>query len=84
MPPCTICLSVTAAFDLVILRGAFFFIMDKPQILSEIYRVLAPGGLAFVGGGYGAGIPQSVIDRIAKESRRLNDRLGRRRVTIGD
>ena len=43
-------------FDLVILRGASFFIMDRPRILSEIYRVLAPGGLAFVGGGYGAGI----------------------------
>ena len=73
-----------AAFDLVVLRGAFFFIMDKPRILSEIYRVLAPGGMAFVGGGYGEGIPQSVIDGIADESRVLNDRLGRRRVTLGE
>jgi len=73
-----------AAFDLVMLRGAFFFIMDRPRILSEIYRVLAPGGLAFVGGGYGAGIPQTVIDSIAAESRNLNDRLGRRRVTLDE
>jgi len=73
-----------ASFDLVILRGAFFFIMDRPRILSEIYRVLAPGGLAFVGGGYGAGIPQGVIDSIAEESRILNDRLGRRRVTLDE
>jgi probable selenium-dependent hydroxylase accessory protein YqeC len=73
-----------AAFDLVILRGAFFFIMDRPRILSEIYRVLAPGGLAFLGGGYGAGIPQGVIDGIAWESRILNDRLGRRRVTLDE
>jgi probable selenium-dependent hydroxylase accessory protein YqeC len=73
-----------ASFDLVILRGAFFFIMDQPRILSEIYRVLATGGLAFVGGGYGAGIPQSVIDGIAEDSRILNDRLGRRRVTLGE
>ncbi len=71
-----------AGFDLVILRGAFFFIMDKPGILAEIYRVLAPGGLAFVGGGYGRGMPQKEIDAIADESRVLNDRLGRRRVTI--
>ena len=70
------------SFDLVILRGAFFFIMDKPLILAEIYRVLAPGGLAFVGGGYGRDIPQSIIDGIADESRILNDRLGRRRVTL--
>lgn len=73
-----------AAFDLVILRGAFFFIMDTPSILAEIYRVLSPGGLAFVGGGYGTGIPQSVIDSIAAESRILNDRLGRRRVNLDE
>ncbi len=68
------------SFDLVILRGAFFFIMDRPQILTEIFRVLRPGGLAFVGGGYGKDIPQALIDEIADESRLLNDRLGRRRV----
>ena len=70
------------SFDLVILRGAFFFIMDRPRILAEIYRVLSPGGMAFVGGGYGRDIPQRVIDKIADESRLLNDRLGRRRVTL--
>lgn len=71
-----------AGFDLVILRGAFFFIMARPQILDEIYRVLRPGGLGFVGGGYGAGIPQAIIDEIAGESRVLNDRLGRHRVSL--
>ncbi len=70
------------SFDLVILRGAFFFLVDKPRILSEINRILAPGGFAFVGGGYGKGIPNSVIEGIAEESRVLNDRLGRRRVEI--
>jgi ubiquinone/menaquinone biosynthesis C-methylase UbiE len=71
-----------AGFDLVMLRGAFFFIMKRPNILREIYRVLRPGGLAFVGGGYGKYVPQEVIDEIADESRVLNDRLGRQRVTI--
>lgn len=71
-----------SSFDLVILRGAFFFLIDKPHILSEINRVLAPGGFAFVGGGYGKAVPNSVIDGIAEESRVLNDRLGRRRVEI--
>ena len=70
------------AFDLVILRGAFFFIMERPAILKEIFRVLRPRGLAFVGGGYGKDVPQAVIDEIAGESRVLNDRLGRKRVTI--
>ena len=73
-----------ATFDLVILRGAFFFIMERPQILTEIYRVLKSGGLGFVGGGYGKDVPQKVIDEIANESRVLNDRLGRRRVTIDE
>jgi hypothetical protein len=70
------------SFDLVVLRGAFFFILDKPHILSEVYRILAPGGFAFIGGGYGKGTPGSVIDGIAEESRILNDRLGRCRVEI--
>ncbi len=74
----------SSSFDLVILRGAFFFIMDRPQIITEIYRVLKPGGLGFVGGGYGKGVPQKTIDEIADESRILNDRLGRRRVTIAE
>ena len=69
-------------FDLVIFRGAFFFIMECPHILQEIYRVLAPGGVAFVGGGYGRNTPQNVIDTIADESRVLNDKLGRRRIAL--
>ncbi len=72
------------SFDMVILRGAFFFIMDSPHILTEIYRVLAPGGMALVGGGYGAGIPQEIIRRIAPETKALNLRLGQRRVTIDE
>ncbi|MCL2706873.1 MAG: selenium cofactor biosynthesis protein YqeC [Dehalococcoidia bacterium] len=70
------------SFDLVLLRGAFFFIIDRPDILWEIYRVLTLGGVAFVGGGYGRSTPQSIVDAIADESRILNDQLGRRRVTL--
>jgi len=70
------------SFDLVLLRGAFFFIMDCPLILHEIYRVLALGGVAFVGGGYGENTPLDVISPIAEESRVLNDKLGRRRITL--
>jgi len=50
-------------------------------MLREIYRVLKEDGLAFVGGGYGKDTPQALIDEIAEESRDLNDRLGRKRVT---
>ena len=68
-------------FDLVIFRGAYFFLDEEGKILREIYRILKEDGLAFVGGGYGRNTPQALIDEIADESRDLNDRLGRRRVT---
>lgn len=69
-------------YDLIILRGAFFFIFDEKTILGDIYEALKDGGTAFVGGGYGKDTPQEIIDEIAEESRILNDRLGRRRVSL--
>ena len=71
-------------FDLVIFRGAYFFLDEEGKILWEIYRILKEDGLAFIGGGYGKNTPQALIDEIAEESRDLNDRLGRRRVTEGE
>jgi SAM-dependent methyltransferase len=68
-------------FDLVIFRGAYFFLDEEGRMLRETYRVLKEGGLAFIGGGYGKDTPQALIDEIADESRELNDRLGRKRVT---
>ncbi|MCK5577409.1 MAG: class I SAM-dependent methyltransferase [Dehalococcoidales bacterium] len=66
-------------FDLIAFRGAFFFLEDR--LLQEIFRVLAPGGLAFVGGGYGKNAPPQLIDNIHDESQVLNKRLGRKWVT---
>jgi SAM-dependent methyltransferase len=71
-------------FDLVIFRGAYFFLDEEGKILCEIYRTLKEDGLAFIGGGYGKNTPQELIDEIAEESRDLNDRLGRTRVTEGE
>ena len=71
-------------FDLVIFRGAYFFLDKEGRILREIYRVLRQDGLGFIGGGYGKDTPQAVIDEIADESRVLNDRLGRIRVRVDD
>ena len=68
-------------FDLVIFRGAYFFLDEEGKILWEIYRILKEDGLALIGGGYGKNTPQGLIDEIAYESRDLNDRLGRRRIT---
>jgi ubiquinone/menaquinone biosynthesis C-methylase UbiE len=41
--------------DLVISRGSLFFWENKTKAFVEIYRVLAPGGIAYIGGGMGTG-----------------------------
>ncbi|MFC1863967.1 methyltransferase domain-containing protein, partial [Thermodesulfobacteriota bacterium] len=61
-------------FDLVVCRGVFFFLDENGRLFMEIFRVLREGGMAFIGGGYGKDAPREVIDEIADESRKLNDR----------
>jgi len=71
-----------ASFDMVICRGAFFFL--TPDIIRETYRVLKPGGYGLLGGGYGVLTPQREIAEIAEESKRLNYRLGKKRLSKGE
>lgn len=42
-----------ASVDLVVSRGSIYFWEDQRQGLREIFRVLRPGGWAYVGGGFG-------------------------------
>ncbi len=74
--PLSLLVFLDQSFDLVIFRGAFFFL--TPAILREVYRVLRPGGFAILGGGYGPYTPQALIGEIAEESKRLNHLLGKR------
>lgn len=69
-----------ASFDLVLVRGAFFFL--TPLLLSEITRVLRVGGLAWVGGGYGPLTPDNVIAPIAERSKKWNAEIGKQRITV--
>lgn len=39
--------------QLIVSRGSVFFWEDQLQAINEIYRVLAPGGFAYIGGGFG-------------------------------
>jgi len=47
--------------DLVVSRGSLFFWKDVPQAFREIYRVLKPGGMAYIGGGFGTAELKSKI-----------------------
>jgi ubiquinone/menaquinone biosynthesis C-methylase UbiE len=71
-----------STIDLAIFRGAFFFPSLGEANFSEIYRVLKPGGLAFMGGGFGKHTPEAVIKDIKIKSRDLNLRLGK--IHIGE
>jgi SAM-dependent methyltransferase len=71
-----------ASFDLVAVRGAFFFLTSS--LLREVRRVLRPRGFAWVGGGYGPATPPEVIAPLAERSRALNEAVGKRRVTPDD
>lgn len=50
--------------DLVISRGSFLFWKDKVKAFKEIYRVLKPEGVAFIGGGMGRLLPEEEKKRI--------------------
>lgn len=41
------------SINLVVSRGSVFFWEDRQKAFKEIYRVLAPGGFAYIGGGFG-------------------------------
>ena len=64
------------SFDMVLGRGAFFFL--TPEIIRDAHRVMKPGAVAVLGGGYGPTTPQEEIRKIAVESKALNYQLGKK------
>ena len=67
--------------DMVFCRGVFFFLDAAGSVLREAYRVLAPGGFTFLGGGFGAHTPDGLRAALADESRVKNNALGRKMYT---
>ncbi len=49
--------------DLIFSRGSVFFWEDQVRAFREIYRVLAPGGVTFIGGGFGSVALKRQIDK---------------------
>ncbi len=68
-------------YDLAVFRGVFFFLDTLGSVPAEMSRVPAPGGIAFIGGGFGSHTDTQVIQGLAQESRRLNFALGKRVVS---
>jgi len=56
-----------ASIDLVISRGSFMFWTDKVKAFREVWRILKPGGVAFIGGGTGKLLPQDEKDLIKEK-----------------
>ncbi len=50
--------------DLVVSRGSIFFWDDPAKGLQEVYRVLRPGGKAYLGGGAGSGYPAAEVEKL--------------------
>lgn len=49
--------------DLIVSRGSLFFWQDVPKAFREIYCLLKPGGMAYIGGGFGTAELKSKINK---------------------
>jgi len=58
--------------DIIVSRGSFHFWKDKPRAFGEIYRVLKPGAVAFIGRGFSANLPLETAKRI-REAQKKGD-----------
>lgn len=68
-------------FDIAVFRGGLFFWDDPERFAREMDRLLKPGGLGALGGGFGAGAPDALIDPLLPQARDLNNRLGKKRLS---
>ncbi|MEA4923810.1 MAG: class I SAM-dependent methyltransferase [Syntrophomonadaceae bacterium] len=55
------------SIDLMVSRGSVFFWNDLPQAFREIYRALKPGGMTYIGGGFGSEDLKRGIERKMRE-----------------
>ncbi|HHU76795.1 MAG TPA: class I SAM-dependent methyltransferase [Firmicutes bacterium] len=62
--------------ELVISRGSLWFWSDQIKGLQEIYRILKPGGTAFVGGGLGRYTPPTMRRRLQGRGRKRLEKEG--------
>ena len=60
--------------ELVVSRGSIFFWENRPAAYKEIYRVLAPGGIAYIGGGFGTPeLKRQIIEKMQARNKQAPD-----------
>jgi ubiquinone/menaquinone biosynthesis C-methylase UbiE len=55
--------------DLIVSRGSMFFWKDLSAAFGEIYRILAPGGATYIGGGFGS---LELRDQVIRDMAKVN------------
>ena len=58
--------------DMIVSRGSYHFWDDKTKAFAEIYRVLKPGGIAFVGRGFATDMPLAIARKVRKKQQSMN------------
>lgn len=72
---------IDGSIDLIVCRGAVFFWEEPALGFKEVYRILKPTGVAFIGGAMGRYMPiperEALVASIEEEVRRLGPELER-------
>jgi len=58
--------------EIIVSRGSFPFWKDKSKAFREIYRVLKPGGVAFIGRGFSENLPVEVAREVRARQAKSN------------
>jgi MOSC domain-containing protein YiiM len=69
-----------STFDLVVSRGSIFFWSNRAKGLQEVYRVLKPGGWAYIGGGFGS---EELKNKIMLQNNGMDTKLQNRTTRMG-
>lgn len=60
--------------DLMVSRGSIFFWENLVSAFNEIYRVMKPGGITYIGGGFGsAELKKSIFKQMAQKNDKFEE-----------